>query len=163
MIKLENQYEKEKCGWINSLADKFINSRYRKYGNNPVGWYISGNCLPGEKQEYILSSMKKWTLKHSITGIAGNTLINGAKVWGGIELLSNTNAVSSNLVDRIQEAGAGGLFLWSGIGLIEIGIRGYYLIKTKKPIASLSVEIPYNAGRGVFNNIISIIKNSTKQ
>ena len=156
MEKIELSMKKDKR-WTNKLVDKFVNSKYREYGNNPIGWYLSGNFLPGEKQEYLLSSMNKWTLKHSVTGIVGNALINGIKIWGGIELLSNAQTASSGLTERVQEVGAGGLFLWSVIGLAEIGIRTYYICKTKKPIANLGIEAGYYSGMGFNYGIKKII------
>ncbi len=160
---MEEKSNKENSGWINKTMDKFVNSKHRKYGNNPIGWYLSGNFIPGEKQEYLLNSMNKWTLKHSVVGITGNAIINGAKIFGGIELLINSQTASSNLIEKIQEIGAGGLFLWSAAGLAEVGVRSYYVMKNKKPIADLSIEGGYHGGLKLWKNVKSIVQGKNEK
>ena len=85
-----------------------IIERAAKLGkNNPLGWYLIGNNVPGEIQERIAEKNEDSKIKYTLTGIAGSLPIVGTKVWSDPEIF--------DFID-IKRGG----FLWSANNSVAV-------------------------------------------
>jgi len=158
VLKIENISNDNHQGFITKTVNRFVDSKYRRYFNNPFGWYLAGCYLPGERQEELSDLRNKSKLQYTLISLTGVFLINIGKLYGAYELITGSSNASSGLVQRIKEVGATGLVIWTIAGFADLGIRTYYIHKNKKPIAILPIELGYRGGVGLFKGIKSIIK-----
>jgi len=162
MGNLEKKVSSNSKKKLNPLLDKYIHSKFTFITRNPVGWYFTGSYIPGPTQEAIAEEIGRPMLLYSITSCIGNFIINAIKIYGGIKLLQHASTTSTTLLERIEEVGATGLFLWTVKGGLEIVIRGYYMYNTKKPIGGFTVEAAYHGGKGFFYGMKKMIEMTRK-
>jgi len=156
----DNQSKIYNPGWITKSIEKFVNSKYKNYLKNPIGWYIAGTYLPGERQKELAKLNDRPKLTYTITSVVGIFGINLAKLYGAYELIQTAGS-SEGIIKTIKEAGATGLVLWTLAGLTEVGVRTYFA-KNKKPTACMPIELGYRGIVGINKKIKSPAKSTNE-